>query len=196
MEPQIVVRQARDGSTGLVRLRHLAINPGSEVRISDDVTDVSGVVSWSCPPPPVPGPLDDRHAAGNEPELRPGRARLTFTPAVGAPVEGPITCTIDRSNAPTLQVRELRGSIAAGGGHYELLSDGAHVVLGLVGPDGQPAGEYVGDIGRISDDPTEPNLELVVSPIEFEPTDPHYVPLGGPDGPRSIRLQIEYSCQL
>ncbi|MBA2719150.1 MAG: hypothetical protein H0U52_07935 [Chloroflexi bacterium] len=196
VETQIVVRQARDGGTGLVRLRHLAINPASEVRISDDVTDVSGVVSWTCPPPPVAGPLDDGNPAGEEPELRPGRARITFTPEVGAPAEGPITCTIDRSNAPTLQVRELRGSIPALGGRFELLSNGSRVILGLVGADGQPAGEYVGDALRFSDDPTQPDLELVVSPIEFEPTDPRYVPLGGPDGPRSVRLEIDYSCQL
>lgn len=195
-ETQIVVRQARDGSTGLVRLRHLEIDPSSEVRIADDVTDVSGVVSWTCPPPPVPGPLDDGGPAGEEPELRPGRARIMFTPEVGPPAEGPITCVIDRSNAPTLAVRELRGSIPAFGGRYELFSNGPRVVLGLVGPDGQPAGEYVGDALRFSDDPTKPDLALVVSPIEFEPTDPRYVPLGGPDGPRSLRLEIDYSCPV
>jgi hypothetical protein len=193
---QIVVRQARDGSTGLVRIRHLTIDETAEVRIADGVTDVSGIVSWTCPPPPVAGPVGDPFAGGEEPELRAGTATILLDPAVAAPAEGAITCTIDRSNAPTLQVRQLRGSIPAGGGRYDLLFDGGSVVLALIGPDGQPAGEYTGQVLRISDDPTLPSLELAVSPIVFEPTDPRYVPLGGPDGPRELRLQIDYSCPL
>jgi hypothetical protein len=55
-EPPIVVRQAPNGSSGLLRFRHLTISPDSDVRISGDIRDVSGDVSWVCAPPAVPGP--------------------------------------------------------------------------------------------------------------------------------------------
>jgi hypothetical protein len=62
-----VVRQARNGSSGLLRFRHLTISPGSDVRIADDIRDVSGEVSWVCLPPAAAGPEVGQQPSGDLP---------------------------------------------------------------------------------------------------------------------------------
>jgi hypothetical protein len=62
-----VVRQARNGSSGLLLFRHLAISPGSDVRIADDIRDVSGEVSWICLPPAAAGPEVVQQPSGDPP---------------------------------------------------------------------------------------------------------------------------------
>jgi hypothetical protein len=54
----------------------------------------------------------------------------------------------------------------------------------------------LGTVLRYGDDATRADLEMVFDEIAFEPTDPHDVPLGGPDGPRTLRLEIQYTCDL
>jgi hypothetical protein len=191
----IAVRQDRDGHSGLLRIRHLTIDPSSPARIAPGVTDVSGVVSWTCPPPAVPGPPDEPVPPGEVSESHPGHATINLDPAVIGAIRGDVTCTVDRSGSYA-RVDGLRGSFAMAGGRIELRSDMGTVLFAVIGADGQPAGEYTGQIREVSDDASLAALALGVDDLRFEATDPRYVPLGGPDASRSLSLQLDYTCDL
>jgi len=55
-DPSLAIRQAGNGSSGLLRFRRLTISPDSDVRIEGDIREVSGAVGWTCLPPATPGP--------------------------------------------------------------------------------------------------------------------------------------------
>ena len=188
--------QAANGGSGAIRIRHMTPDAAGELPITGDVVDTPGVLRWVCPPPQVPGVEADWIDA-DVPETHPGIARLTFDPAVVDPVEGPITCTFDRTDPDYLLVRATRGSIrSADGGRYELRSNGSADVVAVVSADGQPAGEYAGQAARIGDQADRGPLLIDVPALDFEPADPAYVQLGGRDAPRRVRLVIDYSCEL
>jgi hypothetical protein len=111
------------------------------------------------------------------------------------PVDGQITCAIDRSGS-YLRVERVDGTFDVAGGRLELRSDGGWVLLAVIGADGQPAGEYTGQIREISDDASLAALMLRVDDLRFEPTDPRYRPLGGPEASRTLGLRLEYTCDL
>lgn len=187
---------AADGGSAALRLRHMPLDELTDLHITGNVVDTSGVVRWTCPPPAVSGP-EAEWVDTDPPETHPGAARLTFDPAVVDPVEGAITCTFDRTDPDYILIRQIRGSLRAeNGGRYEVRSTGSVVVLAMVTADGNPAGEYTGDIARIGDEAGRGPLLIDVPALKFEPTDPAYVPLGGRDAPRQLRLLIDYTCEL
>jgi hypothetical protein len=191
----VAVRQAHDGASGLIRIRHLTIDPSSPARIAPDVTDVSGVVAWSCPPPAVAGPADEPVPPGEVSEPHSGHATINLDPPVVGAIGGDVTCTVDRSGSYA-RVDGLRGSFAVAGGRIELRSDTGSVLVAVIGADGQPAGEYTGQVRESSDDAALPALTLLVTELSFEPVDPQYVPLGGPGASRTLRLTLDYTCDI
>ena len=110
-------------------------------------------------------------------------------------VSGIVTCTIDRSGADP-RVERLSGTFGVAGGRLELRSEGGWVLLAVIGVDGQQAGEYTGQIREISDDASLAALMLRVDDLRFEPTDPRYRPLGGPEASRTLGLRLDYTCDL
>jgi hypothetical protein len=196
-EQVIVPRVAPNAGSGLLRVRKLRMDEGSAIRIAPGVDELSGTVAWTCPQPPMAGPEADApepEFAGQE--RHPGTLTLTFDPPVVAPVEGLATCTIRRDNPDYIAVSELRGAGDADGRSIGVRSDGSQVLLVLLGAGGVPAGEYAGQIARYNDQADRPPLLIDVEHLLFEPTDAQYVPLGGPDGPREVRLRVGYACDL
>jgi hypothetical protein len=196
----IPLNVAVNRSSGHVRLRHARIDAGVTVRLAPGVDEVSGTVAWSCPPPRVAGPKGepDHRPQPPDPELPtgPGRATLTFDPAQVGPLEGAITCRLDRTDPGYLRVDGIDGSFRVDGAEVRLRSDGVQVLLILVGADGSARGEYLGQVTRIGDGAGRGPLLLDVPELTFEPTDPTYVPLGGPDAPRSLALHVDFTCEL
>ena len=195
-ESQHVIRVAPDGGAGLVRFRHLAPSEGSTVRFAEGIEELSGTLDWVCPRPVVAGPDAPAEPPPEPAETHPGSATITFRPAVVAPAEVEVTCTIDRSDPAHLRVDEVTGTFTADGREVRLRLAGSRVLLVLVGEDGRPDGEYLGDTVRIGDQADRPGLLADVDHLVFEPTDPDYTPLGGPDGQRDLALTMTYACVL
>jgi hypothetical protein len=192
----ISAEQAADGRTGTLRLRHLKVDRSASVRLVDDTTDVSGIVRWECPPPVVPGPrMNGSHPPAKEREI-PGTATLTFAPAISAPAAGAIRCTLGRVSRGQVQVTQIHGRLAAGDSTFVVRTFGGSVLVAVIGPDRQPAGEYIGQATGIADNARHRPLFIDVPSLAFEPTDPFYVPLGGSNGPRLVGLRVDYTCDL
>ena len=196
----VSIRMPGNAASGSARFRHAPIDEGSPVRLAPGLTTLSGIVGWSCPQPVVPGPpAQPGQLPPVDPEGResvPGRATLTFDPAIVGPVEGAFTCILDTTDPAYLRVSEMDGEFQADGRRITLRSNGGEVLLALTAADGTPHGEYVGAIHRIGDQADVGPLLLEVPSLVFEPTDPRYIPLGGPDGPRNLALHVDFSCQL
>jgi hypothetical protein len=157
-EQVIVPRLAPNAGSGLLRLRKLRMDAES-IRIAPGVDELSGTVGWTCPQPPVDGPTADApepEVAGQE--RHPGTVTLTFDPPVVDPVAGVATCTIRRDDPAYLSVSELRGTADADGRSIDVRSDGSQVLLVLLDPGGDPAGEYAGQIARFNDQADRPPL--------------------------------------
>ena len=195
----IPLGMAHDASSGRFRIRHLPMDEGVNVAILPGVVEVSGVVSWSCHHPAVPGP---KGVVGQDPPdpdpilTEPGHATITFAPAVSAPVDTPVTCFLDTSDPDYLRVAELHAEFRADGRTVRMTSDAGKVGLVLIAADGSPHGEYVGQIGSIGDQADKAPLVIDAPEVAFEPTDASYVPLGGLSGPRTIAVTIDYRCDL
>jgi hypothetical protein len=192
---------ARDESSGRIRIRHLPMDEGVSVAIQPGVDEVSGIVSWSCRPPAAPGP---KALPGEAPPpapdpgrlVRSGHATITIDPPVAGPFETPVTCVIDTSDPAYLRVAELTATFVGDGRTVRLSSDGGRILLILIAQDASPNGEYVGQITRIGDQADRGPLVMEAPAVDFEPIDPRYVPFGGPSGPRTIGVQIDYACDV
>ena len=192
----ISIAQARDASSGVLRLRHLAIQGNSDERLVPGADELSGVARWSCPPPAVPGETIAGSDPGDPPDEHPGRATVTLDPAVAGPVHGEVTCTYEQGNASYVRLVGLNGSFESIDRRFELRWESGEIVLAVVSLDGMPLGEYVGQVNRIGDDVLRGPLLIEVNDFAFEPTDSIYVPLGGPDAPRSVALSIVITCDV
>jgi hypothetical protein len=187
-------------AAGSARIRRVAIDEGSTVRLAPGLTTLSGIVGWRCPRPVVAGP---QAGAGQLPpvgaegeQIVPGRATLTFTPGIVGPLDGAFTCVLDASDPAYLRVSDLTGTFEGDGRRIDFRSNGGDVLLALTTGDGTPHGEYDGAIQRIGDRADVGPLLLDVPVLSFEPTDPRYIPLGGPEGPRQLALHVDYTCDL
>jgi hypothetical protein len=189
--------QSPDGATGVLRLRHLTVEAESSAKFGPNVNEIGGVVRWSCPPPAVEGPANPDAREPEPPVFAvPGRAQLSFSPAVVNPIGMAITCTLDQGDPNYVRVATVEGQAAVGGGTMRLRSDSGAVLLALVGGDGLPAGEYMGNAIEIGDEVTVPGLSIRVDDLTWDTEDPRYVRLGGPGAPRAVELRIDYACDI
>jgi hypothetical protein len=192
--PAIVAAFGPGGSTGTLRFIRLTADADAPPPPGADIDGVDATVSWSCDPPAVEGaiqPADDR---GEHPTR--GIATLTFDPPVAPPITGVVTCYLNADDPQSVPASEISGSLEVGGGARVTLSDSAgDVLIGLIGVDGVPAGEYHGQASEVADDALHP-IRIDVGDLSWSPQDPRYIPLGGAGGPRSLHLTITASCDI
>jgi hypothetical protein len=186
-----------DAGHGSARLRRLDAEAGSTVRLRPGLDALSGIVRWTCPPPAVAGIAVGPDDPPVDPDLRrtvPGHARLRFDPAVVPVVEGDVTCTLDDSDPGYLRVARVSGTFQADGRRISFTSEDYAVLL-VLDRGTTPDGEYSGSIARIGDEIGRGDLILDVPALRFEPTDPRYIPLGGPTAERTLAVLVTYSCE-
>jgi hypothetical protein len=123
---------------------------------------------------------------------------MTFSPAVIEPIQGTVTCTLDRSDPEYLRVDRMLGTFDVSGRRIRFRSDSGSALIVMVDPtSGQPLGEYSGQITSIADQADRSPLLLEVPEFAFEPIDVAYAPLGtGAEVPRTVSLRVDYSCDL
>jgi hypothetical protein len=189
----IVVSFAPDGSSATLRLSRLSADPDLGFRFGPGMDQIDATVTWTCAPPAAPGaaaPADDGDARRTA-----GTATLTFDPAVAPPIRGPVTCFLNADDPSNVTLSGLIGTIAVGGGRVLVKDDGGDIIVGLIGPDGAPAGEYGGQVDRFGDDALGP-IRLEIGDLAWLPSDPRYTPMGGANGPRSLELTIDATCDI
>jgi len=190
----IPYRLAPDAASGVLRLRGLFQQPGAMVSFGGGIDTVSGVATWSCPPPATEGRIRDD--GGPPLELRlPGTATITFSPATLEPVRGPVTCLVNGEDPAAVTLVGLDGTIPVGASAVLLHSDMGNLRLALAGPDGLPAGEYQGSLTESRPDLLGGGLGLRAI-VDWGPTDPRYAPIGGAGGSRSLSVEIDVTCDL
>ncbi|MDQ3128906.1 MAG: hypothetical protein M3Q66_10720 [Chloroflexota bacterium] len=190
----IPYRLAPDAASGVIRLRRLVQQPGAAVSIGGGIDTVSGVATWSCPPPATVGQIRDDGGPRLELKL-PGTATIKFSPAALAPIHGPVTCLVSGEDPAAVTLVGLDGTIPVGTSAVLIHSDLGTLRLALAGPDGLPAGEYQGSLIESRPDLLGGGLGLRAI-VDWEPTDPRYVPIGGAGGSRSLSVDIYVTCDV
>jgi hypothetical protein len=192
--PAIVAALGPGGATGTLRFIRMTADGDAPRAPGPRLDGVDATVMWACDAPAVEGPHRPADQRGDHPTR--GIATLTFAPPIAPPITGPITCYLNPDDPQSVQAGEISGTIDVGGGARVTLSESAgDVLVGLVGADGTPAGEYHGTASQIADDALHP-IRIEVGDLAWSPVDPRYVPLGGAAGPRSLDLTIEASCDI
>lgn len=190
----VVYRLPPDAASGVLRLRRLFQQPGAAASFGGGIDTVSGVAAWSCLPPDTAGRIRDD--AGPPLELRlPGTATMTFSPAALEPIRGPVTCLVNGEDPATVTLVGLDGTIPVGASAVLVHSDMDTLRLALAGPDGLPAGEYQGSLSESRPDLLGGGLGLKAI-VDWESTDPRYVPIGGPGGSRSLSVEVDVTCDV
>lgn len=191
-----------DQGAGTLRFRGFTTDVGRK----PDLPDIkSGVVSWRCDPPLVAAPPEPE---GYEPHEKPPTRLGTGTIRLGNPLDddlpATVTCTIrnpDPANPDagitTPQIDAIRMEATYQGERLILLSEGGSMVLERLGNGGSLLGEYVavdppGTWGWQDADAGPHRVGM--GRLAFEPTDPRYVPLGGPGGPEKFELAVTVHC--
>jgi hypothetical protein len=184
----------RSGAAGTVRLSRLTAAEELAGRIGPGLAQIDGTVTWTCQPSAAPGdsmPPDD---FADEPTD--GLATLTVDPAVVPLIRGRVACYLGEGDPQAVPVSALTGVFeVAGGGRLVLSADAGDVLIGLIGPDGAPAGEYRGQATRFADDALGP-VRIEIDDFAWLPTDPRYVPLGGALAPRTLELTLDVGCDI
>ncbi|HUQ79382.1 MAG TPA: hypothetical protein VM427_11000 [Patescibacteria group bacterium] len=190
----IPYRLAPDAASGVLRLRRLFQEPGMGVAIGGGIDEVSGVATWSCQPPATAGRT--RNDDGSPLDLTlPGTATITFSPAALEPIRGPVTCLVNGEDPAAVVLIGVDGTIPVGPSAVLVHTDMGNLRLALAGPDGMPAGEYQGSLTESRPDLLGGGLSLRAV-VDWGPTDPRYVPIGGAGGSRSLSVDIDVTCNL
>jgi hypothetical protein len=190
----IVAAFGPGGSTGTLRVVELTADGDVPPAPGAGIDGVDATAAWTCDPPAIEGPRQPADDRGDTPTR--GIATLSFDPAVAPPITGPVICYLNVGDPQSVVVGEMSGSIDVGGGARVTLSDsGGDVLVGLIGADGSPAGEYRGQASQIADDALRP-IRLEVGELTWSPKDPRYVPIGGAGGPRTLSLTIVATCDI
>ena len=190
----IPYRLAPDAASGVLRLRRLFQEPGMGVAIGGGIDEVSGVATWSCQPPATAGRT--RNDDGPPLDLTlPGTATITFSPAALEPIRGPVTCLVNGEDPAAITLIGLEGTMTVGSSAVLLHSDMGTLRLSLARPDGMPAGEYQGSLTESRPDLLGGGLGLRAV-VDWGPTDPRYLPIGGASGPLSVEVEIDVTCDL
>jgi hypothetical protein len=163
----------------------------------------AGTISWRCQRPLADGPAQDPVAVEEAPMRRgTGTIRLGFPLDDDLPAAA--TCRIrnpdpDDPDGPTTPVIDaIRMESTYRGERLLLTTEFGPVVLERFGPAGQLLGEYTsidsGGFGPVEADGGPYSGAL--GRLGFEPTDPRYVPLGGPGGPERFELSLTVDCRI
>jgi hypothetical protein len=190
----IVVSFEAGGAGATLRLSRMGADQDMPGRLGPGTDLIDATVTWACQPPVAPGEAIPANEQGDH--ATDGLATLTFVPAVVPPVRIPVTCYLSGDDPQGVPVVALSGAVdVAGGGRVVLSEQTGDVLIGLISPDGAPAGEYGGQASRSADSALGP-VRIEVGDFAWLPTDPRYVPLGGAFGPRSLDLTIEATCDV
>lgn len=190
----IPYRLAPDAAAGIIRLRDLVQQPGSAVSLGAGIATVSGVAAWSCLPPASAGQIRDDGGPPLDLKL-PGTATITFSPAALEPIRGPVTCLVDGEDPAAVTLVGLDGTIPVGSSAVLVHSDMGNLRLALAGPDGLPVGDYQGPLTENRPDLLGGGLGMAAT-VDWGPSDPRYVPIGGAGGPRSLSVEIDVTCDV
>jgi len=190
-DSSIVYRQAPDASSGLVRLPRLNPDDPAAPQLVAGVDAPAGHVSWTCGPPFAPGRAEPADVGPNDGIA--GTALVTFEPEIAAPIRTAVTCHVE-VGGPTVRLAGIDGKVPFGEGGLLLFADDGVVRVAIVAPDGSPGGEYEGAVSVVADDLSLGGLRLRSDSLTFGPTDPRYVPIGGPAAPRTVAVGIEIDC--
>jgi hypothetical protein len=186
--------QAPDASAGTARLRGLVLEAEGNALLGPGLASTSGVTSWSCAPPAAPGPSVEG-PDGDERLTVPGTAVVSITPSIVPATEGPATCLVSPDGPTEIWLQGLDATVPVGLGSLRVREHEEAVQIRLVNPDGSPGGEYEGLRVAGSNDVLSGDLRIV-GEVEWGPRDPRYVPLGGPGGPRTLRVEITVVCDF
>ncbi len=187
---------ALDFSTGAVRYRR--IGDGEAIAVTIDGTAatrlIAGLATWSCAQPPAKPVADP--GGGPPGELRStraGRASLVLdAPAVR--VDFPVTCGLGPVEDDPQQVQTLAGTFDLGAEIIRFrASDG--IALLRLDASGTFLGEYELEQFFIGQEADRGPYTQAIRNIEFVPTDPRYVPIGGPGGPRTLSATLTWDCR-
>ncbi len=193
-DDNIPYRLAPDGASGVVRLPGLVQQPGAAASFGGGIDSVSGVTAWSCRSPATAGQVRDDGGPPFELSL-PGTAVLAFEPAALGPLRAPVTCLISAEDPAAITLSGIDGTIAVGSSAVLVHSDMSSLRLALAGPDGMPAGEYQGSMTESRPDLLGGGLGLQAI-VDWQPTDPRNLPIGGAGGSRTLSVAVDVTCDL
>jgi hypothetical protein len=159
---------------------------------TEQTNRISGRMSWSCDDPAVAP--DVVGLGGIARRGWDGPADLSIKGFGEA--RGSVTCVFDppAGESEVMSIR-LDGDFELGTERLRLVGQGGPLVLFRFDRAGQVLGEYQ-LLGAALPPAAKPGLgrhRLDIA-LEFLPTDPSHVPMGGPGGPRRIDATLSYDC--